>query len=367
MSIPRKLVVEYFAILYRHNLTELILRMPPDFVQYWEQNYRSMIRSDDTFDEASNPLRGLCPLQFVLDQARREIEGLHTAKGSGLGSKEIPPYLVAIFPTGALGAKVLSFDSGSLIFVNSATVILFMRMVKTALLATEMENCPPPIGRKEAVTTLANIFSGYLRHERTLPEEPLVSMELNVELFECWLEKKKINSRDRYYRALTQSLVRFVVAHELGHLLAGHLENHMLGIFETPVGKMSAVQRSRLQENEADLMAATTLIAYALHTTQTQETFDPSIISAATSPLVFFTIADMLDRLRERVGLGTIVSTTHPEAVERRSLLKQYYQNLSSEVPLPPIALQWPDIIDSWLRDLEEDIAKKIGSTRLDH
>lgn len=141
---------------------------------------------------------------------------------------------------------------------------------------------------------------------------------------------------------LTDATTRFVIAHELAHLLEGHLATPR----EREAG--SWLTRTREQEFQADRTGA--LLALRALENPTDQILNHF---AVAGPLFFFAIDHLISRVRNEIDdipQGMRLSD-HPSSDERGAALRAIFQDIHG-----PLVLQLADVCVHWLAGREDGI-----------
>ncbi|WP_033429382.1 hypothetical protein [Saccharothrix syringae] len=266
--------------------------------------------------------------QRTLDALQPEV--LHLAHAAG--HPPDTPVLAGVFPTGTLdGLSVPLPGLGVLVLVNTAVLDLLDGVLKIMTGALPNYGTPPLLTDEQATYALAEAVNAYLYGNgaasvRRLPE----------------LSGQRLALVGLMVRRATQ----FVLAHEVAHVLAGHLPHAGTRTDPgTPVGPLEAQVVGWPREHEADRLAA----AMLLHTLdelgpRELDVHEPCLVGALL--LVLF-LHEVTDRLAAELGLTVPFADLHPPPVRR---IQSLVEHLAGRVRTPR-ALDLAADVATWLED----------------
>lgn len=248
------------------------------------------------------------------------------------------PVYVGQYPHNSFNAQACAVPGGTLILINTGLVTLVHEVAKcwgmslapftragdgelsfeqpTAELTRRREEARAVIAR----AVVAYIFQGDSRLGGRIP----------------------LDSRSASGFHLTRATEWFVISHELGHLLAGHLD-----VSRTRTGSGELIRKTRSQEFEADEIGAL-LVLRGL------ESRDQLRVNLALAgPFLFFAIDHLVTRVRNEVQdiPEALVVTDHPPSDERAAALRRVFREHAGIG-----ALQFANATISWLSTQEDDI-----------
>lgn len=218
METSRRLLLDYFRLLRLRGLTNVILRMPPDLAEKFEANLQQVLASQGEMTEGTTPLSSMNQLQGVLEIVRDEVEkGVVTA-----GLSVTTPRLVVLFPTGSFNAEVHPVPCGVLVLIHTAALTLLTEMLKVNVWSAKVDGHPPRVNHQETVDRVACLLHRYLQDEHVPPTNlPPAEVLTDITSAFMWAENP-IDQWHAYLDPLVRSCLYFMVAHEYGHLAAGH-------------------------------------------------------------------------------------------------------------------------------------------------
>jgi Zn-dependent protease with chaperone function len=262
------------------------------------------------------------PATVLVERAAAEVEATIHALPAFAG-KFHDAVFVGEFPTGSVNCETVKVRGGFLVLVNSGTLTMLQQVV-TFLWRGDADNPTSPESLLSA-DGVAEVLASYVKNRDPFyGPKPLVGGMLAMAS-----------------GLMTAAATKFVVAHEYGHILAGHLAepDHELLPLETEVGTIEVLQKNYAQELEADDIGYNLTLGVTA-----SEDFDLAVIDAAYSddrvlpeatrqkcliaaPFVQLTIDVILSQFFDTarpVDNRPAVSSTHPPATERiERLLKQ--------------------------------------------
>ncbi|RKT55055.1 M48 family metalloprotease [Saccharothrix australiensis] len=267
-------------------------------------------------------------LQRTLDALQPEV--LHLARVAGL--PVTTPVLAGVFPTGTLdGVCVPVPGRGVLVLVNSALPDLLAAVLKIMTGALPQYGAPPLLDPDQASYALAEAVNAYLYGNGAVGATRLPELS---------------GRRTALVGLMLRRAIQFVIAHELGHVLAGHLVGSRRWTdTRTPVGALDARSVGWPREHEADRIAATVLLR-SLDELNPREldAHEPCLVGALL--LVLF-LHEVTDRLADELGLAVPFAGSHPPPVRRiQSLVEHLADRLRT-----PRALDLAADVATWLED----------------
>ena len=173
------------------------------------------------------------PAAIKIEEAAAEVEATIRA---------LPPFaarfrddvFVGEFPTGSLNCETVKVDGGFLVLVNSGTLSMLQQVVNF-LWQGDADDPSSPASLR-AVDGVADVLATYVEHgDSFYGPKPLVGGALALAA-----------------SLMTAAALKFVVAHEYGHILAGHLAEAGAEPLETEVGTVEILRKDHVQEFEAD-------------------------------------------------------------------------------------------------------------------
>lgn len=232
------------------------------------------------------------PAAIRIEETAAEVEATIRALPK-FAEKFHDEVFVGEFPTGSVNCQTVRVDGGFLVLVNSGTLMMLQQVV-TFLWRGDADQPASPKSL-QAADGVAEILATYVEHgDPFYGPKPLAGGMLMMAS-----------------SLMTAAALKFVVAHEYGHILAGHLaksESESLAL-ETGVGTVEVLRKNHTQEFEADDIGYRLTLGVAAN-----EDFDLGIIDAGNSgdletlragirqkcliaaPFVLLTVDAILDR-----------------------------------------------------------------------
>ena len=290
------------------------------------------------FDSIKLPTRYDSPLNFRL------LEGLVTrvksaAERVGLDVRDFPHY--SSIPTRRVNACAVNLPCSSRPFLLfDSQLLLFCH-----LFAKAFARCLPAISSGDSVSLTTNIKEVHARLDST-PDvlDRLIDVLRAYAMTDSPSNAKQYLSESEYAHIVTiirDGMELFVVAHEFGHVYAGHL-NDLLEGTRLNVFNMVQENESHQQEHYADLIG----LLLTLHVMK-DSGYDAALSCIGID--LFFVSLDMAARYAHLAAGGndqdfkSPSSVSHPSNQARRSFLKEVLEYIIS----PPEQLKLVHAISS--------------------
>jgi len=150
----------------------------------------------------------------------------------------------------------------------------------------------------------------------------------------------------------------FVVAHELAHVVLGHLESPNALHDETRLdsGWARWIEKSLGQEFEADSVAVRLLITnLGLRINDPLAAIRPTVVMSG--PMLFFALDELVTRVRRALDepASTTPMSTHPSSPERSAALRRAI----TDVDIPDL-LDVADVYASWVQEKGDRVMDRI-------
>jgi hypothetical protein len=258
-------------------------------------------------------------LQAILDG----IAALTMRMLAQAGRSFLTPVYVGLYPTGDLNAEFRPTNAGALVLVNMGSMNLIYELAKVNVLSrppdvvTKMlgaavsapSTMVPLIDDRQTDWLLAEIFNAYIFGRGAFMIQPTPALP---------------SDRTRQIDTLVTVCETFLVAHEFGHILAGHraAPRYVLqpdaptDLKEVPIG-------SPVEEFEADEIAVDLLVRFA---TAPDGTRSLALESDLFGGILFFFLIDEAIRSlaagQEKASHVPVV-TTHPQSHDRISRIRE--------------------------------------------
>ncbi|ONI86760.1 hypothetical protein ALI22I_24445 [Saccharothrix sp. ALI-22-I] len=265
--------------------------------------------------------------QRTLDALQPEV--LHLARTAG--HPVDTPVFAGVFPTGTLDALSVPVPGrGVLVLVNTSLLDLLGAVLK--IMTGALPNYGTPLLTSEQASyALAEAVNAHFYGNGAVQARPLPELS---------------GQRLALVGLMARRATQFVLAHEVGHVLAGHLVHAQRRTDpHTPVGALDAQSVGWPREHDADRLAATIM----LHTLddlgpRELDAHEPCLVGAVL--LVLF-LHEVTDRLADELGLAVPFAGNHPPPVRR---IQTLVEHLAGRVRTPR-ALDLAADVATWLED----------------
>ncbi|WP_367128130.1 hypothetical protein [Saccharothrix sp. HUAS TT1] len=272
--------------------------------------------------------RHLLDRQRTLDAVQPEV--LHLARTAG--REPATPVLAGVFPTGTLdGISVPVPGSGVLVLVNASLLDLVDGVLTIMTAASPNYGAPPLLTGEQASYALAEVLNAHLFGNGAVRARRLPELT---------------GQRAALVSLMARRATQFVLAHEIGHVHAGHLVHARRHTdVDTPVGALDARAVGWPREHEAD-RAAATIMLHSLDDLGAREleAHEPCLVGALL--LVLF-LHEVTDRLADELGLAVPFAGLHPPPVRR---IQTLVEHVAGRVRTPR-ALDLAADVATWLED----------------
>ncbi|MFD1151795.1 M48 family metalloprotease, partial [Saccharothrix hoggarensis] len=266
--------------------------------------------------------------QRTLDALQPEVLHLAHAAGTPLTT----PVLAGVFPTGTLDALSVPVPGhGVLVLVDTSALDLLDAVLTIMTATSPAYGTPPLLTEDQATYALAEAVNAHLYGNGAVRARPL---------------PEPTGQRLALAALMARRATQFVLAHEVAHVLAGHLVHaRRVTDPDTPVGPLDALSVGWPREHDADRLAADLLF----HTLDDfgprgLDVHEPCLVAAVL--LVLF-LHEVTDRLADELGLAVPFAGNHPPAVRR---VQSLVEHLSGRVRTPR-ALDLAADVATWLED----------------
>ncbi|MEU6780076.1 hypothetical protein ABZ912_12790 [Nonomuraea angiospora] len=344
MTTPDPLETEYRALLERRGLEHLAAPLAPEEVRRLLDQLGPGER--EFFADVIQEIRDggySIPRENPYDGIKEDL--LNALRRSGIA---LPgPVYVGEYPHNSFNAQACAVPGGTLILVNTGLMTLLYEVAKCIgssmriLTRTEdhgllEEEETPELTRQrdDARTTVAHAVLAYI-----FQGNPGLGGRIPL----------TADSRALAGIPLAEAARDFVVGHEFGHFLSGHLDGSAA---RERSGEW--IRKSHDQELEADEIGALLML---------RRVGDPGNELrknlAAAGPFLFFAIDHLVTRVRNEVNgipMGLIV-TDHPPSDERAGILRRLFLEVEG-----PGALQFANAVVTGLSLMEDDILDAVDT-----
>jgi len=162
---------------------------------------------------------------------------------------------------------------------------------------------------------------------------------------------------------LLTSCESFAIAHEYGHVIAGHISPEAIMFARTPVGSVKFVRKSHEQELQPDRLAGQLVLRSQVRPGNTSQAgVKLDVMFSFAGPLVFLSLDGLVSEVEQELAKRGIVpgfEETHPLASHRAEALKKMYGNLHPAARLQ----EFTDLANScewWLTEVSRGIREQI-------
>ncbi|WP_158751545.1 hypothetical protein [Streptomyces bicolor] len=344
MTVSDPLEAEYRALLERRGVGHLAARPTPeqinaliDRLEMGEKDlHADLIRSIRRGDYSvlhQNPYDGI----------RTDL--LHTLQLSGI---ELPgPVYVGEYPHNSFNAQACVVPGGTLILVNTGLMTLLFQVAKLVGASFRTFTRTEDAGMQFEEET-AEMIRQWDRARKTVAKA-VVAYIFHGDARRAGRIPVDADSRALLGVPLAGAARDFVVGHEFGHFLAGHLHEPAA---RTRSGEW--IRKSHQQEFEADEIGALLMLRRLENPgDQIQKNF------AVAGPFLFFAIDHLVTRVRNEINdipAGLIV-TDHPPSDERAAALRRLFVEIEG-----PGVVQFANAFVSVLSAQENDILDFVDS-----
>jgi hypothetical protein len=252
-------------------------------------------------------------LQSLLDQ----IAGLVMTMLEQAGRSLPTPVYVGLYPTGDLNAEFRPTNAGALVLVNMGSMNLIYEVAKVSVLSNPPDVITKILGDPVAVPStmvpliddrrtdwlLTEIFNAYIFGRGAFTIQPTPALP---------------QDRLRQIETLVTVCETFLVAHEFGHILAGHRANPRYALQpDSPTDLKEVPIGSATEEFEADEIAVDLLVRFATAPDGARSVALESDLFAGI--LFLFLLDDAVRTLatRHEKANHVPVVTTHPQSKDR--------------------------------------------------
>jgi hypothetical protein len=249
-----------------------------------------------------------------------------------------PPVYVGKFPLNDFNACITKVPEGYLILLNSGLILALHLIIKTYAASWNFRQVEPlgfpagfalgtvGISTSEAQERLANIVAAYFRKDDISEANHTPILVGPQFVFQDWL---------------LASAETFVMGHEYGHFLAGHVGAGNWAAGSESVGGLDVLGVNWENEFEADRFGVTLAFQKAK--------FDGTDLrsrAVACGPIIFFGVCSMLEQVGERVfGVTAKQPTSHPPPLIRAAVILKHIEEKYGRK-----YIEWPINFLDWMQ-----------------
>ena len=286
----------------------------------------------DFFNQSEKLFEKYATNDFIDPEIRMLAEEVENDIVMSFGKMIHMPVFVGEYPTHSFNAQAEFVPGGALILINTGLRNMIDEIVKIIGLTITFTGTPGPPGPEsiiyeEAVTiereTIAglviNVICSYLFLER-IPDVNLSGL----------FDFKKLGfHRIKFWAEYTAAIKKFVVAHEFGHILAGHLDETRSININSYSDDLNLIAKDWLMEYEADIYA----IRLQLGSGEIVVDSDAELRKLEIiflGAMIFFEIDRLINMIwKEMKGYGDVLFVgDHPPSNIRWKRINDYYTEL---------------------------------------
>jgi hypothetical protein len=289
------------------------------------------------------------PLAFSVEMLFRDVE---QAADEYEWSSRTSVY-AGQFPTGLFNAQAVGVADGALLLINTGLMMFIYQCAKLLFLNVQLTlhddagaqhgSVSQQMTNAEIIEALSDIILAY-RFRRNSTFATRFPFESGL--------------RGLLTATLAQSAERFVLAHEYGHAIAGHLTGgRAVRQIVTDNGlRIELLSKSWEEEIEADLYGAHLVLPPSKRTIDSEGALQPLGFRLA-GPLFFFALDDLISTIDETIfGRGGAEITDHPPASMRIDAIQMWYESIGVSGKL----LQLATFPAHWISEFSDPVCEYI-------
>jgi hypothetical protein len=225
---------------------------------------------------------------------------------------------VGDFPTGSFNACSVMVDNGYLVLINSGLVTMLKQVAEMLWMGDPNDVTMSP-DNIAVIEGISEVVAAYFKYD------------------DSFFGPRQINYglRSIFSQTLSKACLKFVIAHEYGHVLAGHFAKPSVTTARIPTGagEIDVIVKNWREELEADKIAYCILLG-----TDKFEDVDLRVIDRAlgggdvdwgtafkatdlkcnlVAPFIVFLLDGIVTQVESRVAKRTSFSQTHPDCNTR--------------------------------------------------
>jgi hypothetical protein len=228
-----------------------------------------------------------------------------------------------IFPTGSFNAQAVRCKEGALLLINTGLMMLIWQSLKIIFMrfsifdneAGEIVQTPA-LSHEETIFWITDVILAYLFRGNSTFSSILPIQD---------------GHRARVLNQLVHQTEVFVLAHEYAHAVAGHLSESPVRKTMLPDGEVELVQKSWMQEFEADLIGFTFLLNPKTISNPIPREEYQNLSPKLACPFLFFALDELVSAVYHHVtGLAAIPNalSNHPPTSDRIGVLRAAIDNI---------------------------------------
>lgn len=283
------------------------------------------------------------------------------------------------FPTGSFNALACPVDNGTLILVNTGTMALISKMIRLMVINIfehligdilpkdvlkdvlkdekvdiRFKSGKSPLSVAEVVENIARCVFGYVASDDAsiLPKLPVLGGPQRVS-----------------WSSLTLATERFIIAHEYGHAIAGHLDRSRTAVHAREIAGLKVYKKAWDDEFEADLIGARLVLHQTtklkedatLGTKESNGLRDAFESFAVSGALIFCKLDELVTEVERALYPEDTDSAwgDHPPSQQRYERLLEFFTKESSASVINSAVelADWLDDVRKWTTTLAEAVA----------
>jgi hypothetical protein len=292
---------------------------------------------------AYNLVTGRDSSNLILDGIARKLSADLTAAGVN-----VPTFYAGIFPTNSVNAQCRIADGQYLVLLDTGC----MEMAESLAIAFASK-----IEIDEKATEVARAIERYVRRGERI--DPFA------------LTPRGINWGTGLVPVLTTAFEEYILAHELGHLILGHVGVDRTRLHSPSFGRPFEVsEKSRFEELQADMWACRALIERAKHAADAKT----GVLLAECAVTMGLGAGLMVEAAAKEFGIS-LSDDGHPRAADRLYMMQVAYELLGvhreagmarhfMEIVKEVLAIHFPAVEPPPMlaRDLNKQLVKVLDS-----
>ena len=266
------------------------------------------------------------------------------------------PVFAAEYPTGDFNAWTVPATGGVLVLINRGLFVLIYLMAKLYALCMHLDF--PTAGQ----TSVRLGTEGLIVPDDGPPKAVIVDLAVDVLLSYLTLRQPTKARRlpplpwprGQIVTVLTTQAEKFVIAHEYGHVVAGHV-TATESVRDAADDPLRHPAMDWAQEFQADGYAAAVMVTRDATAAGIGGGDLGWMQAVASGPAFFFALDDLVGRTRAVLGEASPTAADHPPSSQRWQLLRQGFALTHG-----PAALTMADGCVEWARALGQDVASRL-------
>jgi hypothetical protein len=268
------------------------------------------------------------------------------------------PVFAGEYPTGDLNAWTVPATGGVLVLINRGLFLMIYLMAKLYALCMHLDF--PTAGQ----TSVRLGTDGLIVPDDGPPKAVIVDLAIDVLLSYLTLRQptkaRRVPPlpwpRGQIVTMLTTQAEKFVIAHEYGHVVAGHV-TATESVRDAAADPLRHPAMDWAQEFQADGYAAAVMVTRDATAAGIGGGDLGWMQAVASGPAFFFALDELVARTRAVIGEAPPAAADHPPSSQRWQLLRQGFAGTHG-----PAALTMADGCVEWARALGHDVALRLAA-----